>query len=336
MRALGRAFVAAGRRFFRDKSPRLAASLSYYTVFSLPPLMVSLIAVAGLAFGPDEVRELLVTELGGLVGVDAARMLGEAVRDAEQVGSGWALAIGAATLLLGASGTFGQLREALNTVWDVESPKSGGFLRFVRARFLSFASVLGAGFLLLVSLAISTAIAAVVDTLQRYDSIAPFLVTLDLAASLAVITLVFALMFKFLPDVRVSWRDVWLGAAITAALFVIGKFAIGFYIGATEVGSAYGAAGSLIVVLVWIYYSSIILLYGAEFTQVWSTRTAAEVPAEPDPTEADTRPERSFVETALVWAGLVVWSRLRHRQGRPTAGDAARAAPGPASLPLRE
>jgi membrane protein len=314
MRALGRTFVAAGRQFLEDKSPRLAASLSYYTVFSLPPLLVSLIAVAGLAFGADEVRERLVTQLGGLMGADAADMLGGAVRDAQQAGSGLALGLGVGALLLGASGTFGQLQDALNTVWDVEPPESGGVVRFVRARFLSFASVLGAGFLLLVSLAVSTAIGAVVDTFERFDAIAPFLFTVDLATSFAVITVVFALIFKFLPDVTISWRHVWWGAAITSALFVIGKFAIGFYIGASEVGSAYGAAGSLIVVLVWIYYSSIILLYGAEFTQVWSTRGASEETAEPSSPEERPPSDRSLVATALVWIGLIVWGRLRRRR----------------------
>lgn len=314
MRELGNTFVAAGRRFLEDKSPRLAASLSYYTVFSLPPLLVTLIAVAGMAFGADEVRDRLVEQLGGLVGTDAANMLGAAVRESEQTGSGWAVGLGAAALVLGASGTFGQLQAALNTVWDVEPPESGGFWRFVQNRFVSLASVLGAGFLLLVSLALSTALAALVDTFERFDAMAPFLFALDLAASFAVITVVFALIFKFLPDVTVSWRDVWWGAAITSALFVIGKFAIGFYVGASEVGSAYGAAGSLIVVLVWIYYSSIILLYGAEFTQVWSKRGKSVAPVQTESPEEPAPSDRDLVATALVWIGLIAWGRLRKRQ----------------------
>jgi membrane protein len=163
-----------------------------------------------------------------------------------------------------------------------------------------------------------------VDTFERFDAIAPFSVHPRPAASFAVITVVFALIFKFLPDVTVSWRDVWWGAAITSALFVIGKFAIGFYIGASDVGSAYGAAGSLIVVLVWIYYSSIILLYGAEFTQVWSTRAPAARPAEPiasdrpSPSDhlASAQPpsDRGLVVAALVWVAVVVWGWVRKRQ----------------------
>ncbi len=318
MRRLGRTFVAAANEFMDDKAPRLAASLSYYTIFSLPPLLVALTGVAGLAFGAAEVRERLVSQLGGLVGTEPAQMLGDAVRDAEQTGSGIALFLGTVVLLFGASGAFGQLQEALNAVWDVPPEKGSGILRFVRKRFLSFAAVLGAGFLLLVSLAVSAAIAALVDTLERFDRLAPFLAVLDLAASFTVITVVFALMFKFLPDVVVSWRDVWLGASITSALFVIGKFAIGLYLGTSEVGSAYGAAGSLIIVLVWIYYSSLILFYGAEFTQVWSTRSARadERSLRPPRTtdEGATEPNETLPPAGLVWVGIILvvsWLRSR-------------------------
>ena len=272
MKWLGTTLVRAARELIEDKAPRLAASLSYYTVFSLPPLLVILIGIAGIAFGADAVREQMVTQLGGLIGQEAAVLLGDAVQDSERTGSGVAVVLGTATLLLGASGVVGQLTDSLNTIWEVEPPKGGGILKFIRSRFLSLAAVLGGGFLLLVSLAVSAGIAALVDTFSRFEVLVPLLATLDLAASFLVITLVFALIFKFLPDIEVAWSDVWFGAAITSALFVVGKFAIGFYLGTSDVGSAYGAAGSLIIILVWIYYSSLILFYGAEVTQVWSRR----------------------------------------------------------------
>lgn len=320
MRRLRAAFVTAAKEFMEDKVPRLAASLSYYTIFSLPPLLVTVIAVAGLVFGADEVREQLVGQLGGLVGSEPANVIGEAVRDAEQIGSGLALAIGVTTLLLGASGVFGQLQDALNTVWDVEPQEGRGVVRFIRSRLLSFASVLGAGFLLLVSLSLSAAIAAIVDTFERFDSLAPFLAALDLAASFVVITLVFAMIFKFLPDVDLKWKDVWWGAGITSALFVVGKFAIGFYLGTSDVGSAYGAAGSLIIVLVWIYYSSLILFYGAELTQAWTAGAAAE----PDPRPPVVRPANQpagAVPTALAWVGIVIWGWLSGRKrNSPSSG----------------
>jgi membrane protein len=306
MRDLGRTLVAAAKGFIEDKAPRLAASLSFYTIFSLPPLLVTLIGVAGFFLGAEEVRERLLAQLAGLVGQEPARMLGDAVRDAENAGSGLTMVLGTVMLLIGAGGAFGQLQDALNTMWNVAPDKGGGVMRFVQARFLSFAAVLGAGFLLLVSLAVSAVIAAVVDRFGQFDAIAPFLAALDMAASFLVITLVFALMFKFLPDNKVSWPDVWWGAAITSAMFVVGKFAIGFYLGTSDVGSAYGAAGSLIIVLTWIYYSSLIVLYGAEVTQKWSTRP--RTPPLPERI-AGTRAvvtEHSREPAGLMWVGLLL------------------------------
>ncbi len=313
MKWLGTTLVRAARELIEDKAPRLAASLSYYTVFSLPPLLVILIGIAGIAFGADAVREQMVTQLGGLIGQEAAVLLGDAVQDSERTGSGVAVVLGTATLLLGASGVVGQLTDSLNTIWEVEPPKGGGILKFIRSRFLSLAAVLGGGFLLLVSLAVSAGIAALVDTFSRFEVLVPLLATLDLAASFLVITLVFALIFKFLPDIEVAWSDVWFGAAITSALFVVGKFAIGFYLGTSDVGSAYGAAGSLIIILVWIYYSSLILFYGAEVTQVWSRRKRG-VPEEVRVTVTPPiQPTR--VQTGLTWIGLgaIAWLTRRRQ-----------------------
>jgi membrane protein len=277
MTSIPRLLVAAAKDFMEDKAPRLAAALSYYTAFSLPPLLVAVIGVAGIVYGVDKVRESILSQVANLVGTDSAATLGEAVTNAQQTtGSGIALVLGLATLLIGATGAFGQLQEALNTIWEVEPKKGGGIWRLVRSRLLSFGTILGTGFLLLVSLTVSAAIGALVDVASNVGWMAPYIASLDVVASLIVITCLFALIFKLLPDTKIEWRDVWVGAGLTAILFVVGKFAIGFYLGVSDVGSAYGAAGSIIVILVWIYYSALILFFGAEFTQVWASNRAQE------------------------------------------------------------
>lgn len=275
MTSIPRLLVAAGKDFMEDKAPRLAAALSYYTAFSLPPLLVAVIGVAGIVYGVDKVRESILSQVANLVGTASAATMGEAVANAQQTtGSGVALVLGLATLLIGATGAFGQLQEALNTIWEVEPKKGGGIWRLVRSRLLSFGTILGTGFLLLVSLTVSAAIGALVNAASNIEWMAPYIATLDVVASLIVITCLFALIFKLLPDTKIEWRDVWVGAGLTAILFVVGKFAIGFYLGVSDVGSAYGAAGSIIVILVWIYYSALILFFGAEFTQVWASNRA--------------------------------------------------------------
>lgn len=274
MKKLAATFVAAAKDWLEDKAPRLAAALSYYTAFALPPLLVLLVGIAGLVFGADAVRERIIDQIGALVGTDSAQLLDESISEAQLTTGSWgAVAIGATVLLFSAAAVFGQLESALNTIWDVETPKRGGLWRLVRSRLLSFGAVIGSGFLLLVSLAVSTAVGALVDSFGRYEALAPFLAVIDVAVSVGVITALFALIFKVLPAVDIEWRDVWLGALVTALLFVAGKFAIGLYLGTSDVGSAYGAAGSLIVILVWIYYSALILFYGAEFTQAWAAQS---------------------------------------------------------------
>lgn len=288
MKKLVGTLVAAGKDWVEDKAPRLAAALSYYTAFALPPLLVLLVGIAGLVFDTAIVRERVVGQLGGLMGHDAARLLDDSISEAQlTTGSLGAVAIGSVVLLFGAAGVFGQLQSALNTVWEVETPRRRGVWGLVRSRLLSFGAVVGSGFLLLVSLAVSTAVGALVDSFSRYEALAPFLAAIDLTVSLAVVTVLFALIFKVLPDVAVKWQDVWLGALVTALLFVAGKFAIGLYLGTSDVGSAYGAAGSLIVILVWIYYSALILLYGAEFTEAWA-RQSGGAPGEVDPPQTAT------------------------------------------------
>ena len=315
MRSIPRLLEAAAKDFMEDKAPRLAAALSYYTAFSLPPLLVAVIGVAGVVYGVDAVRESIMSQVASLVGTASAATLGEAVVNAQQTtGSGVALVLGILTLLIGATGAFGQLQEALNTIWEVEPKKGAGIWRLVRSRLLSFGTIIGTGFLLLVSLTVSAGIGALVDAASNVEWMAPYLASLDIVASLIVITCLFALIFKLLPDTKIEWRDVWVGAGLTAILFVVGKFAIGFYLGVSDVGSAYGAAGSVIVILVWIYYSALILFFGAEFTQVWASDRAAKSSArevadrvasdgEPEPVDSKGSPWVTVAAAlVLAWA----------------------------------
>ena len=213
-----------------------------------------------------------MNQIGQLVGDNSALLMDRAISEAQDTGTGAAVVIGIGALLLGATGVFGQLQDALNTIWEASQRKTGGLWGLIRSRLLSLAAVFGTGFLLLVSLAVSAAIGGLIERASQINTLEPFLVVLDLVTSVSVITVLFALMFKFLPDVEVAWRDVWLGAFVTAVLFVIGKFGIGLYLSMSDVGSAYGAAGSLIIVLAWIYYSALILFFGAELTQAWATQ----------------------------------------------------------------
>jgi membrane protein len=226
--------------------------------------------------------------------------------------------LGFLTLLVGATGAFGQLQDALNTIWEAKPKPGRGIWRFAKSRLLSFGTILGTGFLLLVSLAMSAGIGALVERASNIEWMAPYLASLDVVASLIVITCLFALMFKVLPDTKIQWRDVWVGAALTAGLFVVGKFAIGFYLGLSEVGSAYGAAGSVIVILVWIYYSALILFFGAEFTQVWAsnrkTRTAGKNSSKPMPKsgEHSGAEKRDSPWLGLAAAVAVLWASTRN------------------------
>ena len=262
MRRVFDLFKKTWSEFSADKAQRLAAALAYYTLFSIAPLLLIAIAIAGLVFGRSQAQAQIVSQIRGVTGDEGAKAIAEMLTSAGKPKSGiLAIIIGVVTLLLGATGVFGQLKDALNTIWDVPAKKSGGILFMIKERFLSFTMVLGVGFLLLVSLVIDAALSAIGNALWQ---------PLQLLVSLAVITVLFAMMFRFLPDVRVEWRDVWFGAAFTAFLFVLGKFALGLYLGRSAIVSSYGAAGSLVVLLVWIFWSSNILFFGAEFTKVYA------------------------------------------------------------------
>ena len=258
--------------FIADKVPRLGAALAYYTIFSLAPLLLIVIAIAGLAFGHDAAQNKIFEQLHGSLGAKAATGVQEMVKNAAKPKSGVvATILGVITLIFGASGVFGQLKDALNTIWDVKPKEGGGILRMIKDRFLSFAMVFGVGFLLLVSLVIDTVIGAMGKFAGSHLPGGEALWHIvELAFSFVVITVLMAGIFRLLPDLKIEWRDVWLGAALTSLLFVLGKFALGIYFAKSAVGSSFGAAGSLVLVLLWVYYSAQILLFGAEFTQVYA------------------------------------------------------------------
>ncbi len=263
-----------------DKGGRLGAALSYYTVFSLAPLLLLVISIAGLAFGREAAEGRMFGTLAGLLGAESSRLIQAAVTKAYQSRSGGILGTvaGIAILLAGATGVVIELQGAINTVWKVEPKPNRGIWGVVRTRLLSVAMILSLGFLLLVSLVVSAGLAALSGWLRsRFGDIAILGWFIDAAVALAVIATLIALIYKILPDAEVAWRDVWVGAIATAILFMIGKYLIGLYVGKASVGSAFGAAGSMAVLLVWIYYSAQIVLLGAEFTRVYANRVGAKV-----------------------------------------------------------
>lgn len=266
-----------------DKASRLAAALAYYTIFSIAPLLVIAIAIAGLVFGHEAARGQITEQIRGVMGPTSAAAVQDMLANAQTPASGIiATIIGVVTLLFGAAGVFGQLQDALNTIWGVEPKPGRGILATVKERFLSFAMVLGVGFLLLVSLLVSAGISALTKFVGHAIPGVPWLwEAVNNIVSFGVFGLLFAMIFKILPDAKVQWRDVWIGALMTSLLFILGKFAIGLYLGRSSVASSYGAAGSLVVLLLWIYYSAQILFFGAEFTQVYATASGTEIePAE--------------------------------------------------------
>jgi membrane protein len=256
-----------------DKVPLWAAALAYYTIFSLAPLLIIAIAIAGAIFGEDAARGQLDTQIQGLLGAEGAAAVQSMLQNARKPNSGGTLTtiFGVATLLFGASGVFGQLQDALNTIWQVKPKPKQALIGFLQSRFLSFASVLVVGFLLLVSLVLSAVLSGVSSFLSGWiGNWAIVGEVLNFVVSFGVIAVLIAAIYKFLPDVEVPWKDLWVGAAVTALLFNIGKFLIGLYLGSSGVSSTYGAASSLVVILIWVFYAAQIVLFGAEFTQVYA------------------------------------------------------------------
>jgi membrane protein len=285
------------QEWLQDKAPQLGAALAYYTVFSLAPLILVLLAIVGVIFRDDPAGawDKITQQMSYFLDPSALQVVQNIAQKASQPGkSTIAAIIGVALALFGASGVFGQLQDALNTIWGVKAKPARGIWGFLRSRFLSFAMVAGICFLLLVSLAIE----ALLKGFSHYvQSVLPGGLVVAFAVYLifdfVVVVLLFAMIFKFLPDVKIQWRDVWIGAVMTAILFGIGKWLLGSYLGSGAAGSAYGAASSLITLLLWVYYSSQILLFGAEFTQVYAARAGREL----KPSEYAVRVETKQIES---------------------------------------
>ena len=261
---------SAALQWIGHKDARLGAALAYYSVFSIGPLIVIAISVAGFLFTQDAVRSEVTATLKDLMGDTGARAIDAMLAGASQPRQGVvATVLGVITLIFAAIGVVVQLKDALNTVWEVEPPPGNGIWGFVRSYVLSLAGVLSLGFLLLISMLVTTALAAGGKYLVPYLPEVTLHVV-SILVSFAVISLLFAMMFKWLPDAKIAWRDVWIGAVATAALFETGKFLIGIYIGKQGLESTYGAAASIVIVLIWVYYSAQIVLLGAEFTNVYA------------------------------------------------------------------
>lgn len=272
-------FQETFKEWSNDKVPRLAAALSYYTIFSIAPLLIIVIAIAGAVFGEAAAQGAIVGQLQGLIGKASAQVIQNAIENASQPKTGTiASIISIVVLLFGATGLFTELQDALNTIWEVQ-PKPGRAMKnMVRQRFTSFALVLGIGFLLLVSLVLSAVLQAIVtyfsNVLPGTDIIWQIV---NFILGFAITTLLFGLIFKVLPDVKITWNDVLIGAVITALLFSVGRFLLGQYLGNGSFGSTYGAAGSIVVILVWVNYAAQILFFGAEFTQVYARKYGSRI-----------------------------------------------------------
>lgn len=271
--------------WLEDKAPQLGAALAYYTVFSLAPLILVLLAIVGLLFhnDPGGAWNKITEQMSAFLDKGAVDMVRNIAEKASQPSKGvLATIIGVLLALFGASGVFGQLQDALNTVWGVKAKPGGGIWGFLRSRFLSFAMVGGICFILLVSLALESVLKGFSHWVQAF---LPGGIVLALIVywifDLGIVILLFGIIFKYLPDAEIRWRDVWIGAVMTAILFAIGKWALGLYLGSGSAASAYGAASSLITLLLWVYYSAQILLFGAEFTQVYASAAGRGIkPAE--------------------------------------------------------
>ncbi|WP_193195926.1 YihY/virulence factor BrkB family protein [Nostoc sp. MG11] len=257
-----------------DKASRLAAALAYYTIFSIAPLLIIVIAIAGAVFGEEAARGEIVQQIQGLVGRDGAEFIETAIQNANKPQTGAiASIISFLVLILGATGLFTELQDSLNTIWEVKPKPERGIVNIFRQRFLSFTMVIGIGFLLLVSLVISTALTALVTYFSNMIPGVDFIWQIvNFIVSFAITTLLFGSIFKVLPDVKITWSDVLIGSVITSILFSIGRFLLGQYLGNGSFGSTYGAAGSLVVILAWVNYAAQILFFGAEFTQVYARR----------------------------------------------------------------
>jgi membrane protein len=270
--------------WFDDSAPTLGAAVAYYTVFSLAPLFIIAVAIAGLVFGREAAQGQIFDQLRVLIGDTSAAAMQDVVQSANSKPATGVLAtiVGFVALIIGASGVFAQLQASLNAIWRVEPKPGRGLWGLVQDRVLSFGFILVVGFLLLISLILTAMIAFIGQWFGAFlPGVETLIQILNAILSLTIITLLFAMIFKFLPDVKIAWRDVWIGALITAGLFTAGKEILGLYLGKSGVASSYGAAGSLIVLLLWVYYSAQIVFFGAEFTKAYANKHGSRVtPAE--------------------------------------------------------
>ncbi|MEP7264665.1 MAG: YihY/virulence factor BrkB family protein [Bacteroidota bacterium] len=259
--------------FIADNAIKLSAALSYYTIFSLPPLLIVIISVCGFFFGKEAVSGELFGQINGMVGNDAAIQIQEAIKNVKlSDSSNFATIMGVVVLLIGASGVFSEIQDSINYIWGIKAKPKRGFIKFLRNRLMSFSMIGSVGFLLMVGLIVNSLMDLMSERLSRFfpnDTIYLFY-AVNLIIVFVIITLLFTVIFKTLPDGKVVLRDSLIGASFTAILFMVGKFAIGAYLGSSAVASVYGAAGSVILILAWVYYSAIILYFGAEFTKVYA------------------------------------------------------------------
>ncbi|MBX7156869.1 MAG: YihY/virulence factor BrkB family protein [Verrucomicrobiae bacterium] len=266
------------KEWIKDRAATKSAALAFYTIFSLAPLVIIAIALAGTFFGKEHAREELYHQVEQLIGSDGAHIINRVLTHTQMHSGGLAATLGFIIMFFGASAVFSQLQNSLNSIWHIERPPQHTFIKFIRIRFLSFIMVIIIGILLLASLIISTILSVMHYYFQEWWPKTDLIWQIvNLGVSFALITLLFAMIFKILPDVVIRWSDVWLGAAISAFLFTIGKFLIGLYLSHSTAVSAYGAAGSLIIFLIWIYFSAQILFLGAEFTKVFYQCTGKKV-----------------------------------------------------------
>jgi membrane protein len=299
-------FVETFKDWNEDKAPRLSAALAYYTIFSLAPLLIIAIAVAGLAFGEEAARGQVMEQIGGFIGQSGAEAVeGLLAASNRPAGGTIAAIIGFATLLFGAAGVFSQLKDAMNTIWEVAPRPSLGIWGMIKTNVLSFTMVLAVGFLLLVSLLISTVLSALTTFVAGENGAQTVLwQVVNFVVQLLVTFGLFALIFKELPDAEIAWRDVALGAAFTTLLFAVGRYLISFYLAQTATGSTFGAAGSLVVILVWVYLSAQILFFGAEFTQVYARRYGSHIRPSEDavPATEEMRAEQGMPDPQVLAA----------------------------------
>lgn len=266
--------------FSNDRGMKLSAALSYYTVFSMAPLLLLMISLAGVFFGREAIEGHVFAEINGLIGAEAALQIQEVIRNMELSGTtNTALIIGAITLVIGATTVFGEIQDSINWIWKVKAKPKRGWLKLITDRLLSSSLIIGLGFLLIVTLIVNGLLVALSDYLIRYfpDATVAFANVANIILSFGVITLLFGVIFKVLPDAKISWADVRAGAFFTACLFLLGRFLIGFYLETTGAASPYGAAGSLIVILLWVYYTAVILYFGAEFTKTYAEYIGARI-----------------------------------------------------------